>query len=108
MDAEGLCFEIAMVSFVFALGNILLGHFEEKTPKWNRAGKFLATLVIVCLISVFFGRMAAMILLAISLIPVAVLHLWWLPKNGINGWTAEPRDRYYEFRGWDKKSDKKL
>jgi hypothetical protein len=103
MNSEDLWFEIALVSFVFALGNILLGHFEEKTSKWKRVGKFMVTLVMVCLISVIFGRKVAITLLSISLIPVAILHLWWLPKNGINGWTAEPRDKYYQFRGWDKK-----
>lgn len=23
-----------------------------------------------------------------------------LPKKGINGWTAEPREKYYALRGW--------
>jgi hypothetical protein len=25
---------------------------------------------------------------------VLVVHGWWLPRHGVNGWTAEPRDRY--------------
>ena len=29
-----------------------------------------------------------------------VVHGWWLPRQGINGWTAEPKERYYKFRGW--------
>jgi len=29
---DSLWFEIAAVSIVYALGNILLGHFEERTP----------------------------------------------------------------------------
>ena len=29
------------------------------------------------------------------------LHGWWLPRKGVNGWTAEPRDRYYELLGLD-------
>jgi hypothetical protein len=24
----------------------------------------------------------------------AWIHLVWLPRRGINGWTAEPRDQY--------------
>ena len=27
-------------------------------------------------------------------IAAAIVHLWWLPKHGINGWTAEPYDQY--------------
>jgi hypothetical protein len=23
-------------------------------------------------------------------------------KKGINGWTGEPKSKYYDFRGWDK------
>ena len=26
---------------------------------------------------------------------------WWLPRRGVNGWTAEPRDRYYALLGLD-------
>ena len=29
-----------------------------------------------------------------------IIHGWWLPRNGINGWTGEPKARYYELRGW--------
>jgi len=29
-----------------------------------------------------------------------IVHGWWLPRNGINGWTGEPKARYYELRGW--------
>jgi hypothetical protein len=31
------------------------------------------------------------------------IHAVWLPSKGINGWTAEPRDKYYQLRGWKKK-----
>lgn len=99
-ETDTLWLEIALVSFVFALGNILLGHFEEKTPKIRRLAKFITTLCLVCLISNFFGRNTALIFLAIAFIPVFIIHLWWLPKKGINGWTAEPKERYYRLRGW--------
>jgi len=25
------------------------------------------------------------------------LHLRWLPSHGINGWTGEPKEKYYEL-----------
>jgi hypothetical protein len=31
---------------------------------------------------------------------VLIIHGWWLPKKGINGLTAEPKEKYYELRGW--------
>ena len=40
------------------------------------------------------------VVIAIPLALVLVIHGWWLPRQGINGWTAEPKDRYYKFRGW--------
>jgi len=26
---------VAITAIIFAIGNILFGHFEEKTPKWR-------------------------------------------------------------------------
>jgi hypothetical protein len=100
---ESLWFEIAIVSIIYAIGNILMGHFEERTPKIRRVGKYLLTLVIVCGISVFFGRSIAMIFLAAFSLPLLYIHGYYLPKKkGINGWTGEPKSKYYDFRGWDK------
>lgn len=102
-STESLWFEIAIVSIIYALGNILFGHFEERTPKVRRVGKYLLTIVIICVLSVYFGRMVAMIVLAAFVIPFAYIHGYYLPrKKGINGWTGEPKGRYYDFRGWDK------
>jgi hypothetical protein len=100
---ESLWFEIAIVSIIYALGNIVMGHFEERTPKIRRVGKYLLTVLLVCGISVCFGRVVAMTLLASCMIPILYIHAYYLPKKkGINGWTGEPKSKYYEFRKWDK------
>jgi hypothetical protein len=100
---DSLWFEIAIVSIIFAIGNMLMGHFEERTPKIRRVGKYLLMLVIVCGISVLFGRPVAMITLAAFLLAMLYIHGYYLPKKkGINGWTGEPKSKYYEFRNWDK------
>jgi hypothetical protein len=100
---DSLWFEIAIVSIIYALGNILMGHFEEQTPKIRRVGKYLLTLVLVCSISVYFGRTSSMTLLSLFIIPLLYVHGYYLPKKkGINGWTGEPKSKYYEFRHWDK------
>ena len=100
---ESLWFEIAIVSIIYALGNILMGHFEERTAKIRRVAKYLLTLLLICAISVFFGRTVSMLLLAGFIIPVAYVHAYYLPKKkGINGWTGEPKSKYYEFRKWNK------
>lgn len=40
------------------------------------------------------GRVWAYGLLALPVLGIAWVHRHWLPKHGINGWTAEPRERY--------------
>ena len=100
---DSLWFEVAIVSSIFAVGNMTFGHFEERTPKWRRVGKFVLILVIIIAISFYFGRTTAMIILCISVVPILYIHGYYLPKKkGINGWTGEPKSKYYEFRGWDK------
>lgn len=93
-------FEVAVICAIFGVGNIVFGHFEERTPKWRRITKLFVFVAVSCTISAtagrawFFGLLGAMFVFAI------VVHAWWLPRKGINGWTAEPRDRYYALRGW--------
>ena len=100
---ESLWFEIAIVSIIYALGNMLMGHFEERTPKIRRVGKYLLTLLVVCGISVLFDRVVAMVFLVSFFVPVLYVHAYYLPKKkGINGWTGEPKKKYYEFRKWNK------
>ena len=100
---DTLWFEVAIVSIIYALGNILFGHFEERTPKWRRVGKYVLTMIIVIVVSVYLGRIVWIIFLASFLIPLLYIHGYYLPKKkGINGWTGEPKSRYYDFRKWDK------
>jgi len=101
-NTNSLWFEIAIVTIFILLGHIFLGHFEERSPKWRKVAKWLATVIIIVSLSVFFGRTIAFVILGIALIPVVYIHGILLPKKGINGWTGEPKSKYYEFRGWSK------
>ena len=100
-STDSLWFETAIVSIVYAVGNIFFGHFEERTPKVRRFGKYVLTLVIICLLSVYFSRAVSMVVLSLFSVPFLYVHGYYLPqKRGINGWTGEPKGKYYEFRGW--------
>ena len=100
---NSLWFEIAVVSIIFAVGNMTMGQFEEQTPKVRRVGKFILIMALICGISFLFGRSIAMIVLAFSIIPLLYIHGYYLPKKkGINGWTGEPKSKYYDFRNWNK------
>jgi hypothetical protein len=92
--------DVAIVAIIFALGNILFGHFEEGVPKWKRATKFLLVMGLVALISATVGRTWVFVLIGAMLLGAVIIHAWWLPRHGINGWTGEPKEKYYELRGW--------
>ena len=93
--------DVAVMAFMFAIGNILFGHFEEHTPKWRRVLKLFIVTGLVALISSTAGRAYSAALIGTLLLAVLVIHGYWLPKKyGINGWTAEPKEKYYAFRGW--------
>jgi len=106
-DTNTYWFDFAMVSLIYAVGNILMGHFEEHTPKWRRVLKYLLTLVVVIGITHFINRYVAYGLIGLFGLFVVYVHAVVLPKKGINGWTAEPKEKYYEFRGWKKKFNNK-
>ena len=97
-------YELAIMLMIGAVDNILFGQFEELTPKWRRVLKFILYTTVLCLISWFFGRTWFYITLCILSLFVLIVHGWVLPKKGINGWTAEPKEKYYELRGWKKKN----
>ena len=103
-NIDSLWFEVAIVSTITAFGSIFFGHFEEYTPRWRKVLKFLFFICIVTTLSATAGRAWAFGFLGVTLLFVFYIHAVWLPGKGINGWTAEPRDKYYELRGWKKKA----
>lgn len=92
--------DIAVVASIFALGHIVFGHFEERTPKWRRVLKFFVFMGLVAWVSQTLGRVWVYGFLGILSLGVLYIHGIWLPSKGINGWTAEPKERYYALRGW--------
>jgi hypothetical protein len=92
--------EVAVVATVFAVGNILMGHWEVRTPKWRRLLKFVLFVALTLGLSKWLGRAWSFGLLGVMGIAVLVVHGWWLPRKGINGWTGEPKEKYYALRGW--------
>ena len=93
-------FEVALVATIFAIGNILFGHFEAETPKWRRVLKVILMLAVTRAISAELGRPWSYLFIGVLIVFVLIVHAWWLPRNGINGWTGEPKARYYALRGW--------
>jgi len=93
--------EAAVVATIFAVGNIVFGHWEAETPKWRRVLKFVLVLGLTIAISAALGRRWAFLFLALMGVAALVVHGWWLPyRHGINGWSGEPKEKYYALRGW--------
>ena len=95
-----LWIDAAVMSSLYAVGNILFGHFEERTPKWRRVLKYFMFTGLIVLISAFAGRAWSIGFVGALLCVVLAIHLVWLPKHGINPFTGEPKDKYYALRGW--------
>ena len=96
---ETAWFDVAIIMSMFAVGNILFGHFEEHKPKWRRLLKVAIFLAMTLVLSYLRLRWLIYTFISAVLIVVAYLHLRWLPSHGINGWTAEPKEKYYELLG---------
>lgn len=93
--------EVAVVAIIFAVGNILFGHWEAETPKWRRVLKFVLILGLTLGLSAALGRLWAFSFLGSLALLALIVHGWWLPRrHGINGWTGEPKEKYYALRGW--------
>ncbi|MBS1545318.1 MAG: hypothetical protein JST14_16900 [Bacteroidetes bacterium] len=101
-STQTLWFEVSVVTIFFLLGNIYFGHFEERSPKWRKVAKYALMLAIITAVSSYAGRVYAFGLLGLSVLPIIYIHGIILPRKGINGWTGEPKGKYYDFRGWDK------
>jgi hypothetical protein len=101
-NTESLWVEVAAVSLLYALGHIFMGHFEERTSAIKKVIKLIVSLARMIILSVQFGRTVAFIVFGLMFLPVIYIHAFWLPSKGINGWTGEPKSKYYELRGWSK------
>lgn len=98
-ETDALWFDTTVVLAIFAIGTILFGRFEEHKPKWRRLLKVAIVLGIVLALSATVGRVWAFGVLTIPLFAAVVVHVWWLPKHGVNGWTSEPKELYYALIG---------
>jgi len=94
--------DMAAVTVLLILGNIKFHHFDPQMPFWRRAAKVIAAAVATATISHYFGRTGVIIAVFTAALAVIYFHGIWLPRHGVNGWTGEPRERYYALRGWNR------
>ena len=92
--------ELVIAGVVLTYGSVQFRHFEPRMPLWRRVVKVALLLAMTAAVSHFFGRRGVVIAFGLALLPVIYLHAIWLPRHGVNGWTGEPREKYYKLRGW--------
>jgi hypothetical protein len=90
-------FDVAILSTGFAVGGILFGRFVEHQPRWRRVLKLGVVLGVTLVLAQTLGRVCAYAWMVLPGALAAWVHLVWLPRYGINGWTAEPRERYHRL-----------
>jgi hypothetical protein len=94
-------FDVALASGLLLLGHVLFGRFAEHKPLWRRLLKAALGVALFVVIAVYLGRTWMYAFVGVLAVGVVVVHGWWLPRNGVHGLTAEPRERYYELLGLD-------
>jgi predicted MFS family arabinose efflux permease len=87
-------FDVALIGIAFTIGNILFGRFEEHRPRWRRVLKLALVLAITLTLANTVGRAWAYGWMLLPLCLAVWVHGVWLPRHGISGWTAEPREKY--------------
>lgn len=93
-------FELFLASLVIAVGSIVFGHFEERTPKWRRLLKLGMLLGVTAALAATAGRPWALGFVFGLTALGSGIHFWWCHKHGIHPLSAQPRDKYYALRGW--------
>jgi hypothetical protein len=100
LEINKMLLDVALMAAVLLIGNVKFKHFEPQMPLWRRLLKVFAALATTAIISYHFGRTAVIIAFIVATLPVIYIHGVWLPRHGVNGWTGEPREKYYALRGW--------
>ena len=93
-QTTSLWFDLAVVMTIFAVGGVLVGHFEAHKPIWRRLLKIAIVSTVTLTLAATVGRVWAYTFVAIPLLAALYVHLVWLPKHGIDGLTGEPREKY--------------
>ena len=96
--SDSLWLDVAAFLLLVLVGHILLGHFEDYRPRWRRVLKVVLSLALFIAALATLGRFWAWLIFFVPVaIGIPIVHMWWLPKQGINGWTGQPREKYLEL-----------
>lgn len=94
LSLDSLWFDATLAALLHAVNNSLFAAFHRDGPRGRRLLTLLGFVAATVGLSALAGRGWALGFLALSTALVFYVHAVWLPNHGVNGWTAEPRERY--------------
>lgn len=86
--------DLVVIVVGWVVGNTLFYRFENHLSWSRRAVKFVITVAVFAVAGWLGGPGVFYGLLAVMTAGQVYLHAIYFPRHGINGFTAEPRDRY--------------
>lgn len=86
-----IVFTIASIAYFLVFNN-----FEKHVPLKRRVTKLFVVVGVLAVMGILFSRYAFWGVIILMTIGQVLLHGWYFPKQGINGLTAEPYDKYLE------------
>ncbi len=90
--------EIIIVLTISSLAYfVVFNKFEKHVPMQKRITKLIILVSVLAIIGVLFSRFAFWSVIALMTIGQVYVHGIYFPKHGVNGWTAEPYDKYLEL-----------
>ena len=90
--------EILIVLTIASLSYfVAFNKFEKHVPIRRRIVKLLIVVGVLSIIGILFSRYAFWGTIALMTIGQVYVHGVYFPKHGVNGWTAEPYDKYPEL-----------
>lgn len=84
-----IVFAIAGIAYFLAFNN-----FEKHLPLPRRVAKLFVVVGVLTVIGILFGRSAFWGVITLMTFGQIYLHGWYFPKQGINGLTAQPYEKY--------------
>lgn len=90
--------EILIVLTIASLAYfVVFNNFEKHVPTQRRIIKLFIVVGVLSIIGILFGRFAFWGMIALMTVGQVYVHGVYFPKHGVNGWTAEPYDKYLEL-----------
>ncbi len=90
--------EILIVLTIASLAYfVVFNKFEKHVPMKRRIVKLVTVVGVLSIIGILFSRYAFWGMIALMTIGQVYVHGVYFPKHGVNGWTAEPYDKYLEL-----------